>query len=134
MINVTNVSLMLTEKFQKIVFVKKDIMKFILLSVHNVIIIVLNVLVIQVVMVVLLTEIQFQTVHVSSIGMITPEFVNHVLINVTVVSIMMNVTDVQLMLTESMPQLVTVMLDFMKLVLNNVQNVLVLVTPVLTTV
>jgi hypothetical protein len=123
---------MLTEFPQKNVNVKLVIMKLTLLSVHNVTIIVLNVLLIQVVPSVLSAEKVSQTVYVCSIVMIMLEFVNHVLTNVKDVAILsLNVGNVPV-ITESMLQLVIVWVDIGKMVsLKLAQNVPVNVTLVL---
>jgi len=108
MMFVLNVLKMLTELPQKNVNVMLDIMKLMLLSVHNVTTIVLNVSLIQVVPFVLKEEKVFQTVYVCSIVMITVEFVNHVLTNVKDVPInILNVGNA-LEITELMLQLVIV--------------------------
>jgi len=108
-------------------------MKLTTLFVHNVTIIVLNVKPIQDVLFVLKEEKTFQTAYVSSIPMIMPEIVNHVLTNVKDVTIpTLNVKDV-LDQTELMLQPVIVNKDIGKTVsLRPVQNVLVNVTLVLT--
>lgn len=113
--SVLNVPKTLSEKPQKIVYVYKDITMFTLLSVHNVIIIVGNVINIQNVGLVIQTDLQNHIVHVFSICTIMPEFVTTVISNVMVVLMaQLIVTHVHLNLTELMNQPVTVKLVSMK--------------------